>query len=299
VRAVRERSVPGLLALGTFVVGCVALMFTRGDWMGGARLLVPYLAPGLATMVLGARSLGRWARHGAVLALVVVECVSFVYFVDGARWLSSSYTGLRANPNLVIAADVGSPFGGAVRTSRNVTAPPTPWYTSWDFVHERDAIFLAGATPKLRAILDAAHGPSRVTIASYQAGMVMFTWQNEFPGRLRFIDMDGLVTDDFSGCPGLVASFAGNVISYPVWVRDAGHCAPPLPDLLFFTVDPQVVPGLLTTYRVVERVSVGYRRNGLLRPARLLNVEFLAIRRGWLPTAVERAIAQGAAPRGS
>jgi hypothetical protein len=161
--------------------------------------------------------------------------------------------------------------------------PPSPWYTAWDFPHERDAIFLAAATPKLRAIIARDHGTRRITIGSYQAGMVAYTWQNEFPGKLDFIDMDGLVNNDFSRCHGLEETFAGNLISLPQWTQDAGRCAPPLPDLLFLLIPPESVPGLSRDYRVLELVTVTYRRHALFANPRLLNVEFLAERIGWQP----------------
>ncbi len=274
-----DRSAAGLLALGTFATGCVCLMFTRGDWMGGARLLVPYLAPGIAAMVAALATRPAWARRGAVAALLAAELVALVLFVDGAPWISSSYTAQTANPRYVIAADVGSSFGATVTSSAG-PVPSLPWYTSWDFVHERDGIFLSAATPTVRRLL-ASHRGARVTIASYQAGMVMYTWDNEFPGRLRFIDLDGLVTDTFSRCPHLRETFAGDIMSLSRWERDAGGCAPPLPDLVFFLVPPSDVPGLSRYYKVASLVIVTYRRHALFASPKLVNVEFLAVRRGF------------------
>jgi hypothetical protein len=280
--ALRARSLQGFLLAATFVLGMLGIMFTRGDWMGGARLLVPYLAPGLIVMVLGVWSLARWWRVALLVVLAAVECVALVYFADGATWVSSAYTGQSENPALVISGDIGSPFGATVTSSAG-PVPPEPWYTAWDFPHERDAIFLAAATPKLRAIIERDHGARRITIASYQAGMVAYYWQNEFPGKLDFIDMDGLVNNDFSGCHGLTETFAGDIITLPEWVRDAGRCAPPLPDLLFLVVPPWFVPGLSRDYRVVELVTLTYQRHALFASPRLLNVEFLAERIGWQP----------------
>ena len=146
VWCLRSKAILGLLVAALFGSGAVAIMFTRGDWMGGARLLVPYLAAGLVTMVLGAWSLrNRW-HQVALATLVLVECVSFVLFADGTTWLSSSYTSQTANPADVIAADLGSPFGASIRSSTG-PVPPLPWYTAWDFIHARDSIFLSATTP--------------------------------------------------------------------------------------------------------------------------------------------------------
>ncbi len=287
----RARSLLGLLAEATFALGLLGITFTRGDWMGGARLLVPYLAPGLLVMVLGIWSLGdlsigsvllrAWARRVLFAGLVVSEVVLLVYFANGVPWLSSSYSSLDANPRDAIPADLGIPFGGGV-TSSESPQPALPWYTSWDFFHTRDAVFLAAATPVVRKLVDEHTGAGKITFASYQAGMIAYSWQNDFPGKLRFIDMDSLVTNDFSRCSGLQPTFAGNIITMQQWEHDAGHCAPPLPDLLFMLYEP---PGLTRYYRIVKSVEVAYRNPGFGSSRPIINDELLAVRRGWSPTA--------------
>jgi len=279
------RSLPGLLAAATFAAGTVAIMFTRGDWMGGARLLAPYLAPGLVVVVAGARCLPRWWRRGVLVGIVALECVVLVLFANGATWLSSAY-GNGYAPTLDSAAPAvfGSPFGATVTSSAG-QAPSLAWYTNWDFIHARDATFLAAATPALRSILAADTAPGKVTIASYQAGMIMYTWQNEFPGRLRYIDMDNIVTNDLSKCPGTATnSYTGQLIDLQQWWSFAGGCAPPLPDLVFFLGSPSGMSVVSSQYHVVRDVYMTYDQRRLLGHSRLLGEEeYLAVRNGWHP----------------
>ena len=101
--------------------------------------------------------------------------------------------------------------------------------------------------------------------------------------RLTFIDTDNVVTNDFSTCPGLERSFAGDVISFPQWVKDAGGCAPPLPDLLFSLDTPSYTPELTRHYHVLAIVHVTYVRHGLFTSSTLQGTEFLAQRDGWTP----------------
>jgi hypothetical protein len=277
-----KRTLLGAVLGSTAAVGTVAIFFTRGDWMGGARLLCPYLAPGLILVVLGAWSLGATWRKVALAALLVLECLTLVLFADGTTWLSSSYYALTPSASTAFAADFGSPFGATV-TSSTGTVPSLPWYTAWDFVHTRDAIFLKAATPALRKVVLAHAGRSKITIASFQAGMVAYTWQNEFPNRLSFIDTDNVVTSDFSTCAGLERSFAGDVISFPQWVKDAGGCAPPLPDLIFSLDAPSYTPQLTRHYHVLALVHVTFVRHGLFTSSKLEGTEFLAERDGWSP----------------
>ena len=281
-RAFIERSVPSLLAAATFAIGVVAIMFTRGDWMGGARLLVPYLSPGLVVMVAGVWWLSPLLRRSALVALLILEGATLVLFANGTTWLSSAYGGgYSGTAAFAVGAALGSPFGAAVTS--NGPVPPLPWYTSWDYVHTRDAMFLAEATPVLRKILEEA-SPAKVTIASYQAGMVMYTWDNEFPGRLEFIDTDNLVTTDFSTCAGLFDSYSGQIISLSQWAYDAGGCAPWMPDLFFGFDPPSSVPMLGRLYHLVSSTSMTYDQHHVFGGnSRWGGYEYLYQKNDWHP----------------
>jgi hypothetical protein len=276
-----RRSLVGCLGAATFAAGVFVIAFSRGDWMGGARLLVPYLAPGLVVMAAGATSLSTLWRRVAVIAVVAVECFTLVLFANGTTWLSSEFTQLVPSSASASAADFGSPFGGSW-TSTGGHASQLPWYTSWDFISTRDSVFLASATPIVRRLITASDGKV-VTIASNQAGLIFYTWANDFPGKIRFIDMQGIATDDFSRCTGLTQSFAGNLMTLTHWVSVAGKCAPALPDL-YFTLGPVSASTLPARYyHVVSYVSILYDRGGLTTTIPLYETEYLAQRNGWSP----------------
>jgi hypothetical protein len=277
--SVANRSLAGVLAAASFALGVVLLCFSRGDWMGGARLLVPYLAPGLVVMAAGAWSLRRVARSVAVALLVGIECVTFVMFANGVPWLSSQYETLTPAQATSSAADYGSFLGGSW-TSSVVDPPSIPWYADWSFITTRDTLFLAAATPELRSILERVPPGQKVTIASNQAGMIFYTWANEFPGRLKFIDLQSLATNDFSRCPGRFASYAGDFMTLTRWAADVGHCAPPLADLYF---SPSGTTSLTRYYNVRSFMWIKYERRGITETRPLYGTELLAQRKGWSP----------------
>ncbi len=276
---VATRSLLGTALAAWFALGVASICFTRGDWMGAGRLLVPYLAPGIVVAAIGASTLRR-TRRLATAALLAAEVASLLALAGGVTWLSSQYVSPSgASQRTAFEADVGSPFGATITATGPV--PAMPWYVRWDYLSARDAVFLASATPALRALLAAR--PGTVTIGSYQAGVVISTWQQDFPGRLRFVDMDDVVTDDFSTCPGLRQTYGGDVITLVQWAHDAGGCAPPLPDLVLFLRAPSQTPGVVPAYRVVSLVTMTYRQHHLLGASELLgNTEYLAARVSWL-----------------
>jgi hypothetical protein len=277
--AALHRSVAGYLVGSAFAGGIVVICFSRGDWMGGARLLVPYLALGVVLMVVGGWSLRAWARRGAIGALLAVECVAFVLFANGVPWISSQYAFLVPSASTANAADDGSAYG-ATWVSSVKDPPPLPWYEAWSFIETRDALFLSVATPVVRALVAKETPGEPITVASNQAGLVFYTWANEFPGKLRFIDTESLATNDFSRCRDLFASYAGELMSIQRWGVDAGRCAPPLPDL-FFTPSSSV--GLQTHFHVVASMWIFYTRRGITESHVLGSTEVLAQRDGWSP----------------
>jgi len=277
--SVATRSLAGCMAGATFVIGLLVMCFSRGDWMGGARLLVPYLAPGLVVMVAGAWSLRSTGRRLSVALLLAIECVTVILFANGASWLSPQSFAVSLSAESSSAADYGS-FLGASYASSLEHPVSLPWYVDWSSITTRDAIFLSVATPKLRALIQREPPGHEITVASNQAGMVFYTWANEFPGKLRFIDMDSLTTNDFASCHNLVASYSGELMTIDRWAFDAGSCAPPLPDLYFSTARPAT---LTRQYHVISSLWTKYARRGISATHSVLGTEFLAQRNGWSP----------------
>ena len=281
-RCIRSRSLLGCLAGAAFASGVAVILFSRGDWMGGARLLVPYLAPALVVVAVGTWSLRVWWRRGALLVVVTMECVTLVLLANGTTWLSSFYTQLRPSSATAGAADIGSSLGSSW-TSSIAPRPQLPWYSSWDYVSTRDGAFLAAATPHLNALVDEEPNGDRITLASNQAGMVFYTWANQFPGKIDYIDTESVVTHDFTRCQGLFDSYAGEYMTFAHWVSVAGKCAPSLPDLYLGLDQPSQTQLLLRYYHVISIVTVDYERRGIGTTQILSGTEFLAEKDGWSP----------------
>jgi len=277
--SIANRSLAGCMAGATFVGAILLLCFSRGDWMGGARLLVPYLAPGLVVMVVGAWSLRSIRRRLAVAILVALECVTVVLFANGAGWLSPQSFVVKGGAEDTSAAAYGSFLGASWQTGV-AHPPPLPWYVDWSSTTTRDTFFLSLATPKLRELIQREPPGQKITIASTQAGMVFYTWANEFPGKLKFIDTENIATNVFSSCHNSFASYSGDLMSIEAWARDAGRCAPPLPDLYVSTFD---TPGVKRDYHVISGLFILYNRRGIGVTHPLLGYEYLAQRNDWSP----------------
>ena len=147
----------------------------------------------------------------------------------------------------------------------------------------RDGAFLAAATPHLNALVDEEPNGDRITLASNQAGMVFYTWANQFPGKIDYIDTESVVTHDFTRCQGLFDSYAGEYMTFAHWVSVAGKCAPSLPDLYLGLNQPSQTQLLLRYYHVISIVTVDYERRGIGTTQILSGTEFLAEKDGWSP----------------
>lgn len=282
VVCVRQRRAMGIVATPIVALGVLSDLFTRGDWMGGARLLVPYLPLAIALAVVGLSGLPALARRPTLALAVLGELALLVAFVNGAVWLSPTESAAPTNDAYAIAADTGAPMwsswqwpGGAL--------PTEPWYTADNGTRMRDAEFLKLATPILRDLVSAVPTSQQITIASDQAGYVIYTWANDYPHRLRFYDTANVVTKDLESCPGVQGSRAGEIMTWGNWVLRAGTCAPPLPDVIFDVGTINSYPALLAHYHVVVSADVVVHRTGLGATVRGGGPEFLAIRDGWTP----------------
>ena len=256
VRCVRTRSLPGLVAFVTVITGLIVLAFSRGDWMGGARLLVPYLAPGLVLVSVGVCSLTVWWRRVGLVVLFGVECLTLGLFATDTPWLAPAYYGREPTAMTISASATGQPVWAPWRLTWGPGPHPggvvaMPWYVAWNASHRRDAIFLAHTTPIVRDLVRQLPKGGVISIGTAQGGMVPYTWATDFPGKLRFIDRAGVSTNDFARCPARNAKSVGDLISYADWFSHAGGCAPPLPDVVFDGNSMALYPALSPYYHLV------------------------------------------------
>lgn len=182
ITAIRRKTMGSLLlVLSLLLASGVFVVLSGGDWMENGRFFVP-MVPLMVIFVLGSldpkltEAKIRWWKFVPVLLLLV----NSFGLVHTARLYS---TGQPLGP------ETGRVPGGAgfsfIETSNRV--------------HARDLIL----TKTLIALVDDLYQEKQapVTIMSQQAGMVMFHTAKRHFGRVKFIDLVGLCTRDFTDCP--------------------------------------------------------------------------------------------------
>jgi hypothetical protein len=176
---------PSILVFGWGISAVAFVVGSGGDWMPGARLLVP-IAPALAVLagealgVLGRRSaLAAHAAGAVVVALNVTSALSF-----GASGSNGSYRGTKAHEgeSALIEPDAAD-FSFSELANR---------------AHRRDARLLGPLLTLLRRLKPTADDP--IYLMSGQAGMVPYYVFREFHGKVRFIDLYALTTPEILPC---------------------------------------------------------------------------------------------------
>jgi hypothetical protein len=167
----------GIASLG-FVIG------SGGDWMPGARLLVPLGIP-LAYLTTRAAEfarakIGRWA-HVLPATLVVLNVFNCLNFARSRS--NNSYTWERAS-----AASVVDELGRQQYAFSELA----------NKAHRRDAKLLGPLMEIVRRARPKQERP--LYIMSGQAGMVPFHVFKEFYGAVRFIDLYALTTPELLPC---------------------------------------------------------------------------------------------------
>lgn len=154
------------------------VIFSGGDWMEGARFVVPVLP---LLIVASFMLAGGLLRNKKVLLLIVIMNIASSllfarYASTGAPVFDSSYKFVDSASN--------SRFSYVELQNR---------------VHYRDIPFLENVTPVLDSYITAM--PERTfRVMSAQAGIVPFHLFQHFYGRLRFVDRQGLATREFTSC---------------------------------------------------------------------------------------------------
>ena len=176
---------PSILLLGWGASAVAFVVASGGDWMPGARLLVP-IAPALAVLagealgVLGRRSaLAAHAVGTVVVALNVMSALSF-----GASRANGSYRGAAAHRGASALIEPGAAdFSFSELANR---------------AHRRDARLLGPLLSLLRRLKPTTDDP--IYLMSGQAGMVPYYVFREFHGRVRFIDLYALTAPEILPC---------------------------------------------------------------------------------------------------
>jgi hypothetical protein len=180
--ASRRKSLNNLLLVVSLAFASgVFVVVSGGDWMENGRFFVPMI-PLMVILVLGTwdrKTMGVKSRWWNAIPLILLVA-SGLGLVHTARSFS---TGQPLGP------ETGRVAGGAgfnfIETSNRV--------------HARDLILTRTLIDLVDDLWQEKQAP--VTIMSQQAGLVMFHTTKRHYGRVRFIDLVGLCTRDFTHCP--------------------------------------------------------------------------------------------------
>lgn len=227
-RRADDRAAFALLFLGGFAAAqCAFILFSGGDWMSGARFLVPVIPLlaisalfGLDLMFPGGGRAGSLAL-AAMLALVAFDTATFVLRLSTGVPLA--ITGLFARD-----------------TERYLPPGATShsWFETANLIHLRDA----WPTAVLDEVVGDLHRAEdrRITVMSGQAGMVAFHLASRRFGEVEIIDRRGLVTGRFNDCADeleLDSDRFGLVVTYQDLFRDRlqiwTRCQLARPDVIF------------------------------------------------------------------
>ncbi len=275
----RARGEPGALLLGLTAALLAALVAfpiaVGGDWMKHGRFLVPAVAL-LAAL---AAALGRVLPRRPVRVLLAV--VAMVGAVTEVR-------------RLLAERDELVSLSAARELSASITRKAGPHDLSVfelaNTAHLRDGPMVVSLGKILEALGPTVDEP--ITLASGQAGMIPYYAALRFYGRIRFIDMYSLTTDEVARCwPAAIQgrSQLGTLLSYPKLLRAGAleqHCGIARPDIVFS-------PALKAAFRkelekngyvvVYQQSGRAFGRTGPSLPGFIAIREALAERAGLTP----------------
>lgn len=263
-RAWRSRTPRLVMAVpALFTLGGLSIVAAAGeDWMEGGRFLVPILP---SAVVVAVTSTQVWLRHRAVFRAVLI--LQFV----GILWLASR-------------ASTGAPVWTA---AQSVEPTKASWFELRQRVNYRDVIFserLIDVVQRLRATTGGA-----VSVMSVQMGLAAYRTALSESGHVRFIDMFGLTTRDFTHCPvtaSLRRGSRGLLVFYDFFFahREDLHrlCGVQAPDVIFDLDEPDWPRARLIAangYRIVYRQAGTIANRSKWFPGATIRAEeFIAVR---------------------
>jgi hypothetical protein len=239
-RLARRRPAEPLLLLATAlaVSGLGFVLLSGGDWMENGRFIVPFVPLLVLLVVAGLERLP--AAPGNWLA---------------AAWLAAGLAGVVHTARL---HSTGYPPAWPMDMEQWGSGEGLPFTERYNRVHLRDVVPLAALRGAVSEVF--ARKGTPVTVLSQQAGMMAYHLAVSHSGRFRFIDLVGLCTADFTGCP--VTAGRGNGPGglnmdlgylFSDWERIHRVCGIPKPDIVYGLdeADGRLQAGLLRHgYRV-------------------------------------------------
>jgi hypothetical protein len=253
-----------------FLVYISFVMVTGGDWMEGGRFLVPVIPAGA---VLCAWVIDRYVRTPAfavflVMAILAVQMGGLVAFAAGESIGRPAWT---------------CPAAAAELSGRNIDPSAFSFFDIMDRVHLRD---IPVSRELDRIVTRLLEEKKVVVILSNQAGFVDYTVFMRHFGQVRFIDLQGLATKDFTGCNLTSAnprSRTGIIVTYEDYLDNRDRlektCGIPVPDIIFGLGGPEMYDRVTGRgYTVVYRQSGPIGTGSILRGSDVPWDEFIAVR---------------------
>jgi hypothetical protein len=261
-----KRSLLAWMATFAGVISVGLVVLSGGDWMGMGRMLIPSMTILLVMAGIGLVYPSEVIKRISVfrigrLLLPVITVAAVCLQLVALRLVAVEPTYFKER--LATDAPLMYPWKITENVNGKAIAFPisnsVPWYVRRNSSHLRDTEFLNRMRPIIAKLVAQESNKNRkITLASYQAGMIPFYLFDWFPGRLHFTDMFSLTTTDFSRCPIKKHERFGMPVTYDYWFQHAGKCAPDMPDLVFGLgkLDPQLVG----KYRVVAEQDLSMQR---------------------------------------
>lgn len=274
-RLAKAASLAGWLTIVCAVYLFLLVLFSGGDWMGWARMLV---SPTVFALILAACGVSyvrtligqRFPNvlPGLVSGRVVTAALVCIVLSLEILVLSVKFSAPRDNGEVYVGyAPIWTSWRSVTKTGTTLPIQPAlPFYEARNVAHTRDVLFVRTLEPALRDLAARLrqNDPNRIiTIASPQAGLNSYYLFQDIPG-LKFIDRLGLTTDSFSTCSGLKRSPFGASVTDQFWIANAGKCAPELPDILISNA--QIRGPLSNSYTTLVNSQLTFTRDGLPKP---------------------------------
>jgi hypothetical protein len=266
VAIVKTKSLLAWMAIIAGLISVALVILSGGDWMGMGRMLIPFFTillimsgVGIVYVTETIRAINGQSNIRSLLTIVTVAALCLQ--ITALRLIAVEPTYFKER--LTTDAPLMYPW----RITENVEGEPVPfnisssvpWYERRNSSHLRDTEFLSKMKPIIAQLVSLEANKNRkITIASYQAGMIPYYLFNWFPNRLHFTDMFSLTTTDFSRCPIQKHERFGMPVTYEYWISHAGRCAPALPDLVFGLGEME--SELIGKYRVIAQQDLTMTR---------------------------------------
>jgi hypothetical protein len=247
-------------------LGLLFIVASGGDWMEGARFLVPLVPTAVVSVLALLREWTPQRVHIAAGALVITQLAGVVAFARTESTGGPPWARAHIRPGEVAGAG---------------------WFDIIQRDHYRDLV----CGPRLVDVIARVRARTGrpVTVVSAQMGLMAYTMMNAAFGQVRLLDRAGLATRDFTQCP--VTSFVmhrqgGLYLLYEHLFEQRAalrrRCGIELPDVIYdVTTDDWQRAKVVDAngYRIVYSQD-GYITNGSRwfpgRPVR--GVEFIAVR---------------------